>query len=71
MNQGISGDGVHPNAYAGCAPHCGSTDFSADGLRYGYNVRNLISLEALAKVLRVVIEDGPPDGNTRYASPHR
>jgi hypothetical protein len=32
VNEGISGDGVHPNAYAGCAPHCGSTDFNAAGL---------------------------------------
>jgi hypothetical protein len=65
VNDGISGDGVHPNVYGGCAPHCQSTDFSPAGLRYGYNVRNLVSLEALARVLRIVIEDGSPD-----ASPH-
>ena len=71
VNEGISGDGVHPNLYGGCAPHCESTDFSAAGLRYGYNVRNLTSLEALAKVLRIVIDDGSADTGTRYASPQR
>jgi GDSL-like Lipase/Acylhydrolase family len=61
VNEGISGDGIHPNVYGGCAPHCESTDFSAAGLRYGFNMRNLVSLEALEKVLTVVIEDGQPD----------
>jgi hypothetical protein len=71
VNEGISGDGVHPNVYGGCAPHCESTDFSAAGLRYGYNVRNLLSLEALEQVLRIVIEDGNPNAGSLYASPHR
>jgi hypothetical protein len=62
---------VHPNVYGGCAPHCESTDFSAAGLRYGYNVRNLLSLEALEQVLRIVIEDGNPNAGSLYASPHR
>ena len=61
VNEGISGDGIHPNVYGGCSPHCESTDFSEAGLRYGFNMRNLVSLEALEKVLTVVIEDGQPD----------
>jgi hypothetical protein len=68
VNEGISGDGVHPNVFSGCAPHCQSTDFSAEGLRYGFNVRNLTALEALAQVLRIVIEDGTPDVGPVYAS---
>jgi hypothetical protein len=70
VNEGISGDGIHPNVYGGCSPHCESTDFSAAGLRYGFNMRNLVSLEALEKVLTVVIEDGQPDaGPADSASP--
>jgi hypothetical protein len=61
VNQGISGDGIHPNVYAGCTPHCEATDFSPEALKYGFNVRNLTSLEALEKVLSIVIDDGPPD----------
>ena len=60
VNEGISEDGIHPNVYAGCTPHCGSADFGPEGLRYGYNLRNLTTLQALAKVLRTVIEDGSP-----------
>ncbi len=70
VNEGISGDGVHPNVYGGCSPHCESTDFTAAGLRYGFNMRNLVSLEALEKVLTVVIEDGRADaGPGGRASP--
>jgi hypothetical protein len=56
INQGISGDGVHPSAlrYGG--------DFGPQGLRYGYNQRSLGALQMLDKVLRVVIMDGPAEG---------
>jgi hypothetical protein len=30
-------------------------------LRYGYNQRNLITLQTLAKLKAIVIEDGVPD----------
>ncbi len=69
VNEGISGDGIHPNVYAGCTPHCESTDFSPQALRYGFNVRNLTALEALEKLLSVVIEDGPPDASPLGGSP--
>jgi hypothetical protein len=68
VNEGVSGDGVHPNVYSGCTPHCQSTDFSPEGLRYGYNLRNLTALEALAQVLRIVIEDGVPDTGRGYSA---
>jgi hypothetical protein len=58
VNEGISEDGVHPNVYGGCSPHCGSADFGPEGLRYGYNVRNLTALQALEKVLRTMIYSG-------------
>ena len=44
-SRGISGDRLHPSV----SPNGGCT-LTADGLQYGYNVRNLITLEALARV---------------------
>ncbi len=51
------GDTIHPNT----AP-TGGGDFSAIGLAFGYNVRNLTALQALTKVREVVFEDATPDG---------
>ncbi len=53
---GISGDNVHPDWYAG-----GSGDFTAAGLQYGFNMRNLTAVEVLAKLQQVIINDGTPD----------
>jgi hypothetical protein len=69
INQGIGGDGVHPTVASGCTPHCEATDFSDEGLRYGFDVRNLTTLQALTKVLNVVIDDGPPDSGTPAGGP--
>jgi peptidoglycan/LPS O-acetylase OafA/YrhL len=43
-NRGISSDGLHPSVspVGGCV-------LTSDGLQYGYNMRNLISVEALAR----------------------
>lgn len=50
-DHGVSIDGLHPSA----PPDGGSTaDFSAEGLRYGYNVRNLVTLQALDAVTRAI-----------------
>jgi hypothetical protein len=57
VNKGLNRDGIHPNAYRLFQPGV----FTAEGLRYGYNVRNLVTLQALDKLRRVVIEDGAPD----------
>jgi hypothetical protein len=46
---GLSGDGLHLNGYPG-----GACLLSAEGLDYGYNVRNLIVLEAFDRARRVV-----------------
>ena len=43
-NQGISSDGVHPTVAPG-----GACLLTSSGLQYGYNVRNLITIEALAR----------------------
>ena len=42
--QGISGDGIHPTVAPG-----GGCLLTATGLQYGYNTRNLVVLEALAR----------------------
>lgn len=57
MDQGLAGDGIHPNAFSGGA--CVLTD---EGLRHGYNQRNLLTLQALDRLRRSVLEDeGAPD----------
>jgi hypothetical protein len=53
-NHGVSGDGLHLSA----APQ-GACELTPDGLQYGYNVRNLIALEALDR-LRAALVDGHP-----------
>jgi hypothetical protein len=52
VHSGISADGIHPNIYGGCEPPlgCRSIDFTRNGLRYGYNVRNLGALRVLAAI---------------------
>lgn len=47
--RGISGDGLHPST----APS-GACRLTADGLSYGYNMRNLISVEALSRARAAV-----------------
>jgi hypothetical protein len=54
-NRGISSDRLHPTV----SPNGGCV-LSADGLQYGYNVRNLITLEALARV-RAALNGSPSD----------
>jgi hypothetical protein len=51
---GLSSDGLHLEAFAGGA--CVLTD---DGLSHGYNVRNLIALEALDRMVAVLVDDAP------------
>jgi hypothetical protein len=46
-NEGISADGIHPTV----APQ-GACALTGDGLGYGYNLRNLLSLEALDRARR-------------------
>jgi len=46
-DEGIGADGIHPTA----APQ-GACALSTAGLRYGYNLRNLLSLEALDRARR-------------------
>jgi hypothetical protein len=64
-NHGLSADNLHPSLYGGagctgycdpasCAPACQAANFTAMGLRYGYDVRNLITLETLARLRQAI-----------------
>jgi lysophospholipase L1-like esterase len=61
INAGLSKDGKHPSPYGDCKPNCKSTVLTEQALRYGYNQRNLITLQTLAKLKAIVIENGVPD----------
>lgn len=50
---GLAGDGLHLEAFAG-----GACILNAEGLGHGYNIRNLIALEMLARLHVALIEDG-------------
>jgi lysophospholipase L1-like esterase len=57
VNHGMYTDGIHPNVYSSyeCTPFCRPLDFGSTGLRYGYNQRNLITLQTLDRIRRAVI----------------
>lgn len=60
---GLVGDGLHLNTLRqdGASRGCVFTD---EGLEYGYNVRNLVTLEALDRVRRVLLEgEQAPDAD--------
>lgn len=57
IDQGISADGVHPSIYMNEL----GADFTTDGLKYGYNQRNLTAVQVLEAIKRIVIDDGAPD----------
>jgi hypothetical protein len=61
---GISADGVHLSTYPG-----GSGVFTDTALDYGFNVRNLLAVEVLDKLLRVVVANGTPDSPAGPAAP--
>jgi hypothetical protein len=44
--RGLDGDGIHPNVYRGDA----GGNFTAEGLRFGYNMRNLVTLLSLDRL---------------------
>jgi hypothetical protein len=63
--QGVGEDGIHPKTYVGELGR-NACDFTEKGLRYGYNLRNLLMLRALYRVSAAVQdpdfspEAGPP-----------
>jgi len=62
VNHGIGDDGVHSNySLDGTGGDYGAAIFTSEGLRYGFNLRNLTAIQVLDKLKRVVIDDGAPD----------
>ncbi len=57
-NQGMSADGLHPST--GSSDN-GTAVFTAEGLQYGFNVRNLTALQVLDKVYSIVVSDAFQD----------
>ncbi len=54
VNKGMSDDGVHPNLLGNCDPECLGYEFTTNGLRYGFNQRNLTTLKTLAVVRKAL-----------------
>jgi GDSL-like Lipase/Acylhydrolase family len=65
-NRGLSSDNVHPSLFGGpgctglcdpnsCRPACQSANFTAAGLRFGYDQRNLLTLRTLEELRAVPI----------------
>lgn len=57
-NTGLSSDGIHPGVYRsqGLMRAC---DFGPEGLRQGFNVKNLLSLEALERARALFVGELP------------
>lgn len=55
LDRGMEDDGIHPSDI-----DLGAS-FTTQGLRYGQNQRNLITLQTLDKIRRIVYDDGPPE----------
>lgn len=64
-DQGLISDGIHGNAYnSGGSQPC---IFTAEGLEYGYNIRNLLSMQVLDQTRRVVLDAEPaPDATLSH-----
>jgi len=72
-NRGLGPDGLHPSVDA-----AGSCKLDAAGLQFGYNVRNLLTIQSLARAQAAVEGGAPPDpepgtpavgGNGSYDKP--
>jgi hypothetical protein len=59
-DQGLSSDGIHPSTLRGKLGR-DACDFSAPGLRHGFNLRNLLALQALDRVRRALAGSLAPE----------
>jgi hypothetical protein len=59
-NRGLDPDGIHPSAWQ-LDGDTRTASFDSDALRYGYNVRNLTTLQTLDLLRRVVFDHEAPD----------
>ena len=53
---GLGSDNLHPNAFSG-----GACKLTPEGLMFGYNTRNLLTMQALDRARSVVEGEPPPD----------
>jgi hypothetical protein len=53
---GLAGDGVHPQAYGS-----GACWFTSDALQFGVNQRNRVTMQALDRVKRFVVDSAAPE----------
>lgn len=61
--RGLAADGYHPNTYL-IGPHAEACDFGEQGLRYGNNHRNLLTLTALDGLRRAMVaNEAPPEAD--------
>ena len=60
-NRGIGADSLHPTVYPAPRGAQGAVTFTERGLHYGWDLRNYLTLQMLARVRAVVFADGPPD----------
>lgn len=73
---GLGGDGIHPSAYQGAHGHDGC-DLRPEALENGYNLRNLLVMEALQRAIAAVEqgvaldEDVRVPGSGRHGAPWR
>src|SRR6185503_9491321 len=58
--KGLMTDGIHLQPYGGLRPR--PCAFDERGLQKGMNVRNLLTLQALDRMRRFVVEDEAPEG---------
>lgn len=56
---GVDNDGVHPSVYNKSLPAV----FTSEGLRYGYNQRNLTAVEVLDELRSIIQNNAPGDAN--------
>jgi len=61
INQGMDRLGIHPSVYNGTD----STVFTSEALRYGFNQRNLMTVEILKRIQAVVENNAPADTTTQ------
>ncbi len=60
-NHGIGADSLHPTVYPAPRGAQGSVTFTERALQYGWDLRNYLTLQMLARVRAVVFADGPAD----------
>jgi hypothetical protein len=63
---GLGRDGIHPTTFHGRRGR-DACDFSKDGLRHGYNLRNLLAAQVLGRVAAALRAGAAPDAPDQAA----